>query len=243
MLRNPTLYQATIRLVRVSESPLLLTSNARRTAYLCALLNSNRYVLYTLVVELLRSDTNSNTAPNNHHPSNRCRSTSRRAIRCSSSAAPISSTRPPPCSIAATSSSSSSCCCCCLLLFFPVVLGAFVGWLCDDKHSNSSDTTNALARSDRPTPVVWRLTSTSRMRALLICSFRFDSIQYLFVCSTLAYRHKSMATYNEHLKPSMSDIELMRLFSLSAEFRNMSVRQVRAMSFASCCSANRHCEN
>lgn len=35
-----------------------------------------------------------------------------------------------------------------------------------------------------------------------------------------------MATYNEHLKPSMSDIELMRLFSLSAEFRNMSVRQV-----------------
>jgi pre-mRNA-splicing helicase BRR2 len=37
--------------------------------------------------------------------------------------------------------------------------------------------------------------------------------------------YRSMSTYNEHLKPAMSDIELLRLFSLSSEFRNMSVRQ------------------
>jgi pre-mRNA-splicing helicase BRR2 len=31
--------------------------------------------------------------------------------------------------------------------------------------------------------------------------------------------HGSMATYNEFLKPQMSDIELFRVFSLSAEFK------------------------
>eukprot|EP01027_Heterolobosea_sp_BB2_P011038 GEZU01016104.1.p1 GENE.GEZU01016104.1~~GEZU01016104.1.p1 ORF type:complete len:2151 (-),score=711.87 GEZU01016104.1:145-6597(-) len=36
---------------------------------------------------------------------------------------------------------------------------------------------------------------------------------------------KSMATFNEHLKPTMSDIELFRLFSLSSEFQYMMVRQ------------------
>jgi pre-mRNA-splicing helicase BRR2 len=36
--------------------------------------------------------------------------------------------------------------------------------------------------------------------------------------------HKSMATYNEHLRPSMSDIELFRVFCMSSEFKNMSVR-------------------
>jgi pre-mRNA-splicing helicase BRR2 len=44
--------------------------------------------------------------------------------------------------------------------------------------------------------------------------------------------HRSMATYNEHLKPSMSDIELLRLFSLSAEFRYMSVRQEERVELA-----------
>jgi len=37
--------------------------------------------------------------------------------------------------------------------------------------------------------------------------------------------HQSMATFNEHLKPSMSDIELFRLFSLSSEFKNIAVRE------------------
>lgn len=34
----------------------------------------------------------------------------------------------------------------------------------------------------------------------------------------------SMQTYNEHLKPHMSDIEILRLFSLSSEFQYVSIR-------------------
>eukprot|EP00916_Digyalum_oweni_P004984 GHVL01008895.1.p1 GENE.GHVL01008895.1~~GHVL01008895.1.p1 ORF type:complete len:2144 (+),score=476.12 GHVL01008895.1:34-6465(+) len=37
--------------------------------------------------------------------------------------------------------------------------------------------------------------------------------------------HPSIAVYNEHLKPSMSDIELLRLFSLSHEFKFIPVRE------------------
>eukprot|EP00897_Mesotaenium_endlicherianum_P008156 jgi/Mesen1/7369/ME000381S06604 len=37
--------------------------------------------------------------------------------------------------------------------------------------------------------------------------------------------HASMATYNEHLKPTVGDIELCRLFSLSEEFRYVAVRE------------------
>eukprot|EP01094_Clydonella_sp_ATCC50884_P027740 TRINITY_DN8091_c1_g2_i1.p1 TRINITY_DN8091_c1_g2~~TRINITY_DN8091_c1_g2_i1.p1 ORF type:complete len:1853 (+),score=962.58 TRINITY_DN8091_c1_g2_i1:598-5559(+) len=37
--------------------------------------------------------------------------------------------------------------------------------------------------------------------------------------------HASIATYNEHLKQSMSDIDLFRLFALSSEFRLIGVRQ------------------
>lgn len=37
-------------------------------------------------------------------------------------------------------------------------------------------------------------------------------------------KHKSMATYNEQLRPQMSDIELFRTFCLSSEFKNLSVR-------------------
>lgn len=36
--------------------------------------------------------------------------------------------------------------------------------------------------------------------------------------------YDSMATYNEHLKPTMSDIELFRLFSFSGEFKHIHVR-------------------
>lgn len=36
--------------------------------------------------------------------------------------------------------------------------------------------------------------------------------------------HGTMATYNEHLKPTMGDIELCRLFSLSEEFKFVTVR-------------------
>lgn len=34
-----------------------------------------------------------------------------------------------------------------------------------------------------------------------------------------------MAVYNQHLKPRMSDIELLRLFSLSSEFKYIPVRE------------------
>ncbi len=36
--------------------------------------------------------------------------------------------------------------------------------------------------------------------------------------------HKSMATYNEHLRPTMNDIDLFRLFCLSSEFKHLAVR-------------------
>jgi len=39
--------------------------------------------------------------------------------------------------------------------------------------------------------------------------------------------HDSMATYNQLLKPTLSEIELFRVFSLSSEFRNIMVRDVR----------------
>lgn len=35
-----------------------------------------------------------------------------------------------------------------------------------------------------------------------------------------------MATYNQLLKPTLSEIELFRVFSLSSEFKNITVRDV-----------------
>ncbi|CAM8964887.1 unnamed protein product [Rhodiola kirilowii] len=44
--------------------------------------------------------------------------------------------------------------------------------------------------------------------------------------------HGTIATYNEHLKPSMSDIELCRIFSLSDELRYITVGQDEKMELA-----------
>jgi pre-mRNA-splicing helicase BRR2 len=44
------------------------------------------------------------------------------------------------------------------------------------------------------------------------------------VASHYYVEHRSMATFNEHLKRHMGDIELFRLFSLSGEFRQLTVR-------------------
>ncbi|XP_010425675.1 PREDICTED: DExH-box ATP-dependent RNA helicase DExH12-like isoform X2 [Camelina sativa] len=41
--------------------------------------------------------------------------------------------------------------------------------------------------------------------------------------------HGTIATYNEHLKPTMGDIDLCRLFSLSEEFKYVTVRQDEKM--------------
>jgi pre-mRNA-splicing helicase BRR2 len=45
------------------------------------------------------------------------------------------------------------------------------------------------------------------------------------VASHYYLAHPSVATYNEFLKPTMSEIGLFRLFSLSHEFRNVVVRE------------------
>lgn len=39
--------------------------------------------------------------------------------------------------------------------------------------------------------------------------------------------HDTIATYNQLLKPTLSEIELFRVFSLSAEFKRITVREVR----------------
>ncbi|KAL8109951.1 DExH-box ATP-dependent RNA helicase DExH12-like [Apium graveolens] len=44
--------------------------------------------------------------------------------------------------------------------------------------------------------------------------------------------HGTITTYNEHLKPTMGDIELCRLFSLSEEFKYVTVRQDEKMELA-----------
>ena len=44
--------------------------------------------------------------------------------------------------------------------------------------------------------------------------------------------HTTIATYNEHLKPTMGDIELCRLFSLSEEFKFVTVREEEKIELA-----------
>ncbi len=44
--------------------------------------------------------------------------------------------------------------------------------------------------------------------------------------------HQSMAVYADYLKPTMSDIELFRLFSLSSEFKNIHVREEEKLELA-----------
>ena len=44
------------------------------------------------------------------------------------------------------------------------------------------------------------------------------------VASHYYISHESMAVYNTHLKPTMSDIELLRLFAMSGEFKQIHVR-------------------
>lgn len=52
------------------------------------------------------------------------------------------------------------------------------------------------------------------------------------VASYYYITHQSMAVFNEYLKPTMSDIELFRVFSLSSEFKYMSVREEEKMELA-----------
>lgn len=59
---------------------------------------------------------------------------------------------------------------------------------------------------------------------------RFNQPQVTALGRVAAYyyvTHQSMAVYADYLKPTMSDIELFRLFSLSSEFKHIHVREVR----------------
>jgi len=52
------------------------------------------------------------------------------------------------------------------------------------------------------------------------------------IASHYYVKYHSLATYNDHLKPTMGDIELLRLFALSDEFRFMVVREEEKLELA-----------
>ena len=56
-------------------------------------------------------------------------------------------------------------------------------------------------------------------------SGRFQSTELGRIASHYYVTHKSMATYNQHLRPTMSTLELFRVFALSNEFALIPVRQ------------------
>lgn len=53
----------------------------------------------------------------------------------------------------------------------------------------------------------------------------FQSTDVGRIASHYYIPHQSIATYNEHLKSTVGDIELLRIFSLSKEFSSLAVRQ------------------
>jgi pre-mRNA-splicing helicase BRR2 len=54
-------------------------------------------------------------------------------------------------------------------------------------------------------------------------SGKFQSTELGRIASHYYVTHNSMATYNQHLKPSMSSLELFRVFALSNEFKLLPV--------------------
>ncbi|OZJ03702.1 hypothetical protein BZG36_03306 [Bifiguratus adelaidae] len=54
---------------------------------------------------------------------------------------------------------------------------------------------------------------------------RFQSTELGRIASHFYITHNSMSTYNQHLKPAMSHIELFRVFALSDEFKYIPVRE------------------
>lgn len=56
-------------------------------------------------------------------------------------------------------------------------------------------------------------------------SGRFQSTELGRIASHYYITHSSMATYNQHLRPTMSMLELFRVFALSNEFKLLPVRQ------------------
>ncbi|KAG5219829.1 DEIH-box ATPase [Salix suchowensis] len=58
---------------------------------------------------------------------------------------------------------------------------------------------------------------------------RFQSTELGRIASHYYVTYNSMATYNQHLKPTMSTLELFRVFALSNEFKLIPVRQEEKM--------------
>ena len=54
-------------------------------------------------------------------------------------------------------------------------------------------------------------------------SGRFQSTELGRIASHYYVTHNSMATYNQHLRPTMSTLELFRVFALSNEFKLLPV--------------------
>lgn len=52
------------------------------------------------------------------------------------------------------------------------------------------------------------------------------------VASNYYITHQSLAVFNDYLKPTLSDIELFRIFSLSSEFKHISVREEEKIELA-----------
>ena len=46
------------------------------------------------------------------------------------------------------------------------------------------------------------------------------------IASQYYVSHRTISAFNEHLKPTMGEIELLRLFALADEFKYMIVREV-----------------
>ncbi|KAI8902750.1 Sec63 Brl domain-containing protein [Globomyces pollinis-pini] len=61
---------------------------------------------------------------------------------------------------------------------------------------------------------------------------RFQGTELGRIASYYYISHNSMAIYNQHLKPSMTLIDLFRVFSLSEEFKLLPVRQEEKMELA-----------
>ena len=49
--------------------------------------------------------------------------------------------------------------------------------------------------------------------------------------------HQTVSVYNEYLKPTLSDIELLRLFALSSDFANLAVREIDQQGLHVSCQA------
>jgi pre-mRNA-splicing helicase BRR2 len=56
-------------------------------------------------------------------------------------------------------------------------------------------------------------------------SGRFQSTELGRIASHYYVTHNSMSVYNQHLRPTMSQLELFRVFALSNEFKLIPVRQ------------------